>query len=382
MLAGLLALARGPAQQVGGAPATGVPAGATQLRQRSASFPEGTATIDHLLLHFDPESANEWLPACRDLVRAMPAAVQVTIAVHGPEEHALLERLFAAARLGTPNVVEVGRSLTPWARDRLLAVGDGSRVDLLTPRLDCVGPSYAGDVATADVLADRSGARSIPLALDFEGGDLECSAKFAFVGWGTILANAPGGRTEDAIRGFERLLRTDVVVVGRPAPPHDHLDMYLTVLDEHTVALGDPLAGAALLAEVEAEAAGTGVELPGFDAWTEAAQRSMASCYDDVLRDLLLHGLTVLRVPILHGEEGGVLTWNNALVERRGDEHRIYLPVYGVPTLDDAASRVYRGAGFRVFPIDVARIAASGGTVRCITNVIGWSAAVRPAPAR
>ena len=67
-----------------------------------------------------------------------------------------------------------------------------------------------------------------------------------------------------------------------------------------------------------------------------------------------------------------MLTWNNALVERRHDGARAYVPTYGLPLLDDAAVRAYRQAGFRVFPIDVAAIAENGGTVRCLTNVVEW----------
>lgn len=356
---------------------SGVPA---QQRSRLSSFPEGLATIDHLLLHFDPNSVEGWLPACRDLVLSLPREVRITIAVHGPVEREQLKRILAAQGIKRPEIVIVGRPITQWARDRMIAVGNGSLVDLLTPRADCVGPDYTGDLATASTLADRHGCRAVPVALEFEGGDIVCGGKHTFIGWDTIRSNSETASTDDTIRAFQRLLCSEVVVVGRPVPPHIHVDMYLTMFDQNTVMLGDPIAGGDLLEKCQQQT--PLVALPSFDTWTIAAQQVVAPQYEEVWRELHQRGLRVLRVPILHGEQGGVLTWNNALVERRGAERRVYLPVYGVPLLDDEAARAFRDAGSRVFAIDVSGIAPDGGTVRCITNVLAWSSPSQPKPIR
>lgn len=356
--------------------ANGALAQATRTR---SLFPEGGAAIEHLLLHFDPTSGSEWLPTYRDLARSLPAAVRFTVAVQGAAELEQLNLLLAtAARPTKPEVLMVGKQVTAWARDRMIAVGGDTPSDLLTPRTDRVGEAYLGDLAAAGALADREGRRSVPVAMAFEGGDILYSGKRVFIGANTIRSNTESASWAEVIRDFERLLCAKVVVVGTPVPPHDHLDMYLSILDEDTVMLGDPASGRALLKRILRQS--PAVTLPSFDSWTPTAQQAMQSLYDEICRDLRGRGLRVLRVPILHGVQGGLLTWNNVLIERRGLERRVYLPIYGVKEFDDAAIQAYRDADCNVFPIDVSGMAHNGGTVRCLTNVIGWTTDLARAP--
>lgn len=343
-------------------------------------YPEGVAAIERVLLHFDPDTAEDWLPACRDILRALPPEVLVTIAVHGDAEADQLDAMLADQRSSRLELLTVGVPVTPWARDRLLVVGDGAQIRTLLPEPDSVGESYVGDLDAAVALAYRQGWRSAVAGLAFEGGDIVCGRDLAFVGWNTIVANAPAGARDEIVLGFEHLLGTRVVVLGEPEQPHDHLDMILTVLDGNTVVLGDPEWGHELLRELETRF--EQAALPDFDEWTAAAQRDVGAGYAAIRAELRRQGIDVLRIPILHGEEGGVLTWNNCLVERRAEGRRVYMPSYGIPALDDVAARVFEEAGCRVFPISAARIAANGGTVRCITNVVSWSAPRRRAAAR
>ena len=352
--------------------------GAAIAQAPRTPFPEGCATIEHLVLHFDPTCVEEWLPVCRDLSMALPKDVRITVAVSGREEAAAFHRAVGDAPSRPLEVLEVGAPVTSWARDRMLALGAvGRAVELVTPPADRVESGYDGDLAVAVAWARRNAGRSTSTPFWFEGGDVACSGTRLFVGWGSVLANADEHRsTVEAVGSFERLFGTPVIVVGKPIAPHAHLDMYMTVLDERTILLGDPIAGADLLQRLGAD--GEAVPLPGFDEWTDDCQRAVVSLYTAAATQLRRAGLRVVRVPILHGERGGVLTWNNALVERRAGAPRAYVPSYGVPLLDEAAHSVYRAAGCRVLPIDVAAIAPHGGTVRCLTNVVAWRRPVGP----
>ena len=261
----------------------------------------------------------------------------------------------------------------------MLAVGEGDERALLLPRSDSAPEDRAGDFDAAISLADVAGWRCTATELAFEGGDLLFGWKRAFVGLGTISSNTDFDDRNDVVAAFERLLGLEVVVVGTETPPHGHLDMYLTVLDDDRVVLGDPVAGRELLNLGDEPSA---VPLPAFDRWTAEAQCAMEPEYEKVRQQLVRSGIEVLRIPIVHGEEGGLLTWNNCLVERRRGIRRVYMPVYGVPDLDEAAVAVFRAAGYRVFPIDCAAIVKDGGTVRCITNVVAWSCARPGGPAQ
>lgn len=345
--------------------------GPAPVEVRRTPFPEGRAAIEQVLVHFDPSCGDAWLPTFRDLLAALPDEVQVTVAVAGSDEAACLSQLIGS-REGSRGleVLEVGEPVTCWARDRTLVLSaPGASPELLTPPEEQVEPGYEGDLAVATSLSTARGVRSLTW---FEGGDLAYGGSFTFVGWGSVLANVDDDESVDVgIAAFERLTGTPTVVVGRPVAPHRHLDMYLTVLDERTVLLGDPVVGRELLAGLDREPGVAGA-LPEHDAWTDECQLAFVSQYTVLARQLRQHGLRVLRVPIVHGERGSVLTWNNALVECRDEGRRAYVPVYGVPALDEMALQVYRDAGIAVFPIDVAELAPLGGTVRCVTNVVAW----------
>ena len=65
------------------------------------------------------------------------------------------------------------------------------------------------------------------------------------------------------------------------------------------------------------------------------------------------------------------VTYNNVLLERRPDgQLHAYVPQFGLPRLDAAGRRAFTNEGVVVHPIDVTRIYAQNGTVRCLVNVL------------
>src|SRR5690606_37790850 len=112
--------------------------------------------------------------------------------------------------------------------------------------------------------------------------------------------------------------------------------------------------------------------LPPFDTWPHGMQKEMAPLYDAIRDELEAAGLQVERLPILHGEGGRLLSWNTARGDTREAGTRAYVPAFGIPLLDHVALDAYRRLGIEAVPIDVARLAPYGGTVRCVTNVLAW----------
>jgi hypothetical protein len=58
------------------------------------------------------------------------------------------------------------------------------------------------------------------------------------------------------------------------------------------------------------------------------------------------------------------------MLERRGSEKRVYMPVYGIPALDRAAGEVFETQGWRVIPVRVAKLYRYTGSLRCQVGII------------
>jgi len=338
------------------------------------AFPEAQAAIDTLLFHYDRDMVHPMVPVWRDLAAALPTSVTIVLAA--PDERdarggeALLRDLGFDVHVIVPAVT--GAPLTVWARDRLLVRSDGTTTVLWTPPRDAVAFDRRGDVRVAEFLGRRvEGYEWWPAGAVFEGGNVLFAGARAIAG-GLFRDVDHGHDDQSAVRASAGLLGTDPVFVGtRLVPPHEHVDMYLSVLAPDRVLLGDPLAGARILDDL-ADVDVPDTALPDHDRWDREVQAEFAPLYGSIASELADAGFRVARIPILHGDSGSVLTWNNALVERREDGPRAYVPVYGVPRFDRIALATWRAQGFRVFPIDASRLAEHGGTVRCVTNVLRW----------
>lgn len=332
--------------------------------QAPSGYPEGQATIAVLLLHFDAEVANEVFPVYRDLVRAMSESVRFVVAIPSPEFAGAARFLLASAGLEPERlsiVVASSPGMTVWARDRMVALGDRTGGMLVAPRLDRVQSDRAGDcTVSSSISREMPGLSFRTTPLLFEGGNLLFTGGPILAGFNTVVANVEdtAAREEEVATAFEELLGAPLLCLraGGGELPHEHLDMYLTVLDRNAALLGDPSRGADYLRTLARHGL-DGSLLPSFDRWTVQDQLERIAAYRSVQADLEQAGFQVERIPILHGERNGVLTWNNALLERRTEGQVAYVPTYGLPELDEAALATYRRLGFRVYPIDVSRIA-------------------------
>ena len=66
-----------------------------------------------------------------------------------------------------------------------------------------------------------------------------------------------------------------------------------------------------------------------------------------------------------------MMTYNNVLIEEARDGKTVYLPRYGWPAMDEAASRVWEEQGFAPRAIEGLTISAMyGGALRCSVKVL------------
>ncbi len=189
-----------------------------------------------------------------------------------------------------------------------------------------------------------------------------------------------------AVSLFESVLGKPVTTMGvdNPATQHieepasDHMDMGMTPVDDNTIFVGDPgLAkkiiskmSDAEIADAEAklsEAAGKEVRLTG-------RNRDNQEDFDNYARQVGEKGYNVVRMPHLEpGYSSSYITYNNCLMERftkedGTDVRRVFLPVYDIPKLDNAAMDIWKENGFEVIPMPLGALSQRWGALRCISN--------------
>ena len=94
-----------------------------------------------------------------------------------------------------------------------------------------------------------------------------------------------------------------------------------------------------------------------------------------VAEDLRRQGFEVVKIPLVPLADGlTYITYNNVLLERRpGSGLHVYMPHFGIPTLDALGRAAYEARGITVHEVDVSRIYRHNGTVRCLFNVLDRS---------
>lgn len=307
--------------------------------------------------------------------------------------------------------------ITIWPQDPFLVLkggAGGSQTTLLTSR----GFERAGDRLMAEKIADQAGYALEASSLFFEGGNIVSDEQSILIGANTIRRNATelGLSEVDVVLAFQQELGRRVLVVGPYPQPVAHIDMILTPLGNKEILLADAMAGIEV-AEQALEDDSDSVTaferyceenffghptirtIPGKDGQTTSApevrgktremieiSRLVAPVLDGIAAALERMDYRVERVPFLFGgpesRDPGeaetstraaypMLTYNNVLIEAKGEERVVYLPRYGWPAMDEAASRVWQDQGFSPRAIDGLTISAMyGGALRCAVKVL------------
>lgn len=321
---------------------------------------DSSAPLARVAIHYAPAMDRVALGVWKQLFAVLPAHVEVEVEVTAARD---FDRLLAALRAaGTPHLdrfhaVIVGAPITTWSRDRYAALvdDDGGGAILAPPRIETPFVNRAGDARSPFAISQAVYHRDPHVAdIAFEGGDLAATPRWLFADVNLAARNVGRGRADRATieRELHRRFGQQLVWLGDEVGdvPRHHIMMYMVPLDDHTIAVGDVRAGAALLAHEPAGA---------------------ALAIDDVARQAA-RGFDVVRVPVVVRAGGGAfVTYTNALFDRRADGTRVvYLPTYALPALDDAAAAFYRARGFEVHPIDVAPIYGLNGSLGCLVNVL------------
>ena len=344
--------------------------------------------VEQWILHFQNSSEDMSARAFTDLLAAIDPRARVHVAVPA-------ERDIAGFRASVEVSGEVwdmvsffiaGPTSSPWARDRYVTFERRGVRCMLLPDRSSVPPDWSSDLdIAAEIALDRTlGLRRIPTSLLFEGGDLVMSRSLLLTSMGTIEGNARQLHIDAgaARRELEHVFGRRVVALGSldGQPPHEHADMYVHLLDDHTALLGDPRLAAkaweAMRAQTDERA-----RLEWFGPCSVDEQEVAAPAYDRIALQLTAAGLKVERVPALHARYNEVLlTWTNVITEMRDGEAHVYVPSYGLPTLDRKAHETWRRLGYVVHPIDCAGPIVEGGGIRCLTNTVRRPSAGRSAP--
>ena len=188
---------------------------------------------------------------------------------------------------------------------------------------------------------------------------------------------------------FEQKFGKPVTVLGKddPATTHreepasDHMDMGATPIDDQHFFVGDPGLAKKIIAtmsdreiaeaeEILSASAGRPVRLPR-DGDRNRDNQEDFDAYEKTLKD---KGYDVIRLP--HAEPGlsrSYISYNNCLMENftRDDGsqvRRVFLPVYGIPKLDDYATRTWESQNYEVIPMPLGALSQRWGALRCISN--------------
>lgn len=325
---------------------------------------DASAPLSRVAIHYAPAADRVALPVWRQLFAVLPPSVEVDVEVARAADFDRFTRQIAAdGHLERFHPVVVGTTITTWSRDRYAALVDtsGHGAILAPPRVEAPTPERAGDARSPYAISRALYGRAPTVAdIAFEGGDIAGTPHTIFADINLVARNEARTHADRATIEHELHVRFGqrLVFLGDTVGdvPRHHIMMYMMPIDDRTIAVGDIRAGLALLGDTP---------LALDDVAVEAAR------FDRAAEQLAAHGFHVVRVPalVLAGA-GSYVTYTNALFDRRGAQRIVYMPTYGLPALDEAGARFWRGQGFEVHPIDVSSIYRLNGSLGCLVNVL------------
>ncbi len=320
-------------------------------------------------IQYHPAFHEQSVETIADLLAALPQATVVHIVV---EEQAAFDSLRedlqrrGADHPGLHPVV-TGFPVTPWAKDRFGTLeADGAPVIATPPDRPAAGTIRGNDGLVPEVLCrEIDGVRCQPLPFAFEGGDLLSDGDRVYVASTMVARSQP---TSAADR--EALLEQMAATFGKPVlpvgvdpgdVPDHHIGMFLTPLGDGVVAVADPDMGRQLY---EALPAGEQtVEVETAEAPYEPFRYVLQAMEDA--------DLEVVRIPMLLTTSPRVyITYNNAIVETRSGQRRIYMPTYGIEELDALATAAFTDQGLDVQPVRVGNLYENTGSLRCLVGIV------------
>ncbi len=371
----------------GAGSSTNTPDASLTGRGRFAPLSEYSGAIDHIVVHQPENLVGQSWRATHDLLKALPDTTFTLVCNSQKAVDEVTGRLrqWKFTERGNVRLLAVDGPLLMWARDRYIATRRTASQSVpawITPEPP---PTFDSD--------RRSNERGIPdafnavaltcervdTALVLEGGNVVASRSNVYVGANALSENAASG---DALRVRELLddlLAGRLIIVGDEAGgvPCDHVDMYLTAIDDGKVLVGSPALARQVIASADEASKQALYERlyitpnmppPVGPDFTAARNKLL----DDIAERLTAEGVEVIRIPYADSRGGDfIVTYNNVLQETRNGERIVIMPIYEIPALDKAAREVYESLGVQVREVNVSTISHLVGAVRCMGNVVG-----------
>ncbi len=299
-----------------------------------------------------------------------------------------------------------------WPQDPFVVVQGKSTTKLITP----CSFNREDDERMPKQLASILNLEVVHSEMHFEGGNIVCSENSVFIGHDTIAYNAVllDASPQVIVKRFSKLFGRPVTVVGKTSQSVGHIDLVVTPLGAHRVAVADSRAGARLAAAAIDDNPGHVQEFehsceemffgredvselqdrdgnllirPKVSGQTNkviAASLRIAPELDAIAQQLSHAGYAVVRVPALIPDQSGAgntpldkaarypfLSYSNVLVEKRESQSVVYLPQYGFKKLDNAAVQAWKSLGYKVKPVPgFSTSSMYGGGLRCCTKVL------------
>jgi len=351
-----------------------------------------------------------------NIVAGLPPSTNFFILANDPSA-------FSVAGTSWPERIQLvelpfSNPITIWTQDPFLVLKGGAGGSDTT-LLNSKEFERAGDRLMAEKIAEIAGYELEQSSLYFEGGNIVSDDEFILIGANTIRHNAMKLELSEieVVLEFQEELGRRVLVIGPVPQPVAHIDMILTPLGNRRVLLADASAGIRIaehaletdpdsitgfekyceehffghpaIREIHAKDGGT-TSAPQVQGKTRKAielSRLVAPTLDGIATALERYGYQVDRVPFLFGgprskdnedeqaplkADYPMLTYNNVLIEDDIEGKIVYLPRYGWPAMDDAASEIWEELGFSPRPIEGLTISAMyGGALRCSVKVVG-----------
>ena len=336
---------------------------------------DDVGALAEVLVHYVPESEAQIEPSYRDFLGTLPASTRVVV-VHptGAEEKA---RAFLA-RIGTKaqtRLVPVTTRLGIWSKDRALVLGgESDRTMLLVPAKPRPGESgrpQDWNIVPAVVAAmpDHLAYRELPIA--FDAGDFAIADDRVL--YDVNLYDRNRGRGYPSPVAFHERLKTmlgrDALMLGSSAGdvPRHHMSMYMAPIGGNEVLVGDPAAGAELVGRDYRP----GERSPETnEPFVSDTSPETVARFEHAANDLHRLGFRVVRIPTLTFDPKTYFAYTNGVFETRDGARHVWMPVFDVPALDDAARAVYVSLGFTVHPVHVRALYPQHGTIGCVVNVL------------
>ncbi len=336
---------------------------------------EYTGSIGQWILQFDPDDQPHFADTYRDLYSALPSDCSLIVVVPKAEEFdAFMETIGISEIDPRVRVVDIKGRVSCWSRDRYIPFVKSGRRYVLLPRELEILEERKTELSIGRALPSLSpGVEIIESKFDIEGGNVLLDLDHVLIGAETIEDNLEQfDQDSDAVlSAIESVFGREPVVVGDvdSGLVHAHIDMFVTIIGPRRALVGDPRLSQSLFRV--RELIGTeSTQVRDIGEFSEETQSHFEELYEGVVNDLTDAGFEVTRIPILHGDGGEVLTWNNAVLEVRDGKRIAYVPRYDVPLLDEAAFAVWEAAGYSVKPLRSELIITRGGAIRCLTNVV------------